>query len=258
MFNIFISFASFSMLQWVIYNAQCRFSFPFVAPLCAPGCLTHWGRVTHICVGKVTFIGSDNGLSPGRRQAIIWTNAGMLLIGPLGTNFSEMLIEIHTFSFKEIQLKMSSGKWRPFCLGLNVLSVPLLLLIAACACTQMPPKCPCGCTQATVVGQARLEYGTILVRMYRTLKENIFLQRYLYTYTMYIPLYKRIIRHDHAWFILITMDNHKSGTYMDGRIIFFMLIHYILIKISVMDKSLSVNNQRFCLKSLAILSRITT
>ena len=38
--------------------------------------LTHWGRVAHICVSKLTIIGSDNGLSPGRRQAIIWTNAG--------------------------------------------------------------------------------------------------------------------------------------------------------------------------------------
>ena len=55
--------------------------------------ITHWGRVTHIWVGKLTIIGSDNGLSPGRRQAIIWTNAGLLLIGPLGTNFSEILIE---------------------------------------------------------------------------------------------------------------------------------------------------------------------
>ena len=33
--------------------------------------LTHWGRATHICVGKLTIIGSNNGLSPGRRQAII-------------------------------------------------------------------------------------------------------------------------------------------------------------------------------------------
>ena len=33
-------------------------------------------RVTHICVSNLIFIGSDNGLSPGRRQAIIWTNAG--------------------------------------------------------------------------------------------------------------------------------------------------------------------------------------
>ena len=83
--------------------------------------LTHWGRMTHICVSKLTIIGSDNGLSPGRRQAIIWTNAGILLIGPLRTNVSEMLIEIHTFSFKKMHLKMWPGRWRPFCLGLNVL-----------------------------------------------------------------------------------------------------------------------------------------
>ena len=54
--------------------------------------LIHWDRVTHICVSNVSIIGSDNGLSPGRRQAIIWTNAGILLIGPLGTNFNEILI----------------------------------------------------------------------------------------------------------------------------------------------------------------------
>ena len=83
--------------------------------------LTHWGRVTHICVGKLTITGSDNGLSPGRRQDIIWTNTGILLIGPLGTNFSEMLIGIQTFSFKKMPSKMSSAKWRPFCLNLNVL-----------------------------------------------------------------------------------------------------------------------------------------
>ena len=56
--------------------------------------LTHWGRVKHICVNKLTIIGSDNGLLHGQRQAIIWTNAGILLIGPLGTNFSEILIAI--------------------------------------------------------------------------------------------------------------------------------------------------------------------
>ena len=69
----------------------------------------------------LTLIGSDNGLAPDRRQAIIWNNAGMLLIGPLGTNFSEILIEILTFSFKKMRLKVSSAKRRPFCLGLNVL-----------------------------------------------------------------------------------------------------------------------------------------
>ena len=84
--------------------------------------LTQWGRVTYIYVSKLTIIGSENGLSPGRRQAIIWTNAGILLIGPLGTNFIEILIGIQTFSFKKMYLKMSSAKWRQFCLGLNVLN----------------------------------------------------------------------------------------------------------------------------------------
>ena len=85
--------------------------------------LTHWGRVTHICVSKLIIIGSDNGLSPERRQAIIWTIAGILLIETLGTNFSQISSEIHTFSFKKMHLKMSSGKCRPSCLGLNVLMV---------------------------------------------------------------------------------------------------------------------------------------
>ena len=83
---------------------------------------THWGRMTHISVDKLTIIGSDNGLSPGWRQAIIWTRAGILLIGPLETNFSEILIWVQTFSFKKMLLKMSSAKWRPFCPGFNVLN----------------------------------------------------------------------------------------------------------------------------------------
>ena len=38
------------------------------------------------------FAYTDNGLSPVRRQAIIWTNAGILLIWPLGRNLGEILI----------------------------------------------------------------------------------------------------------------------------------------------------------------------
>ena len=81
--------------------------------------LPHWGRVTHICISKLTIVGSDNGLLPGWRQTIIWTNAGMLLIGPLGTSFSETLIEIYIFSFKKMHLQLSSRKWRPLCLVLT-------------------------------------------------------------------------------------------------------------------------------------------
>ena len=90
--------------------------------MCIVSVLTHWGRVKHICVSKHTIIGSDNGLSPGRRQAIIWTNVGILLIGTLGKNFSEILFQIRIFSFKKMGLNVSSVKWRPFCLGLNMLT----------------------------------------------------------------------------------------------------------------------------------------
>ena len=78
--------------------------------------------MTHICVSNLNIIGSDNGLSPGRRQAIIWTNAGILLVVHLETNFSEILSEIHTISFKQMHLKMSAGECQPFCLDLNVLT----------------------------------------------------------------------------------------------------------------------------------------
>ena len=83
--------------------------------------LFHWGRVTHICDNKLTSFGSDNGLAPGRRQSIIWTKAVILLIRTLRTILNEISIEIHIFPFTKMHLKMSSGKWRPFCLGLNVL-----------------------------------------------------------------------------------------------------------------------------------------
>ena len=84
--------------------------------------LTRWDQVVHIYVSKLTITCSDNGLPPGQLQAIICTNAGILLIRTLGTNISEIVSEIHTFSLKKMHLKMSSAKWRLFCLGLNVLS----------------------------------------------------------------------------------------------------------------------------------------
>ena len=84
--------------------------------------LTRWGWETHICVNKLyAIIGPDNGSAPVGHQAIIWTNAGIVLIGPLGTRVNEILIKIHTFLFKKIHLQMLAGKWRPFCLSLNVL-----------------------------------------------------------------------------------------------------------------------------------------
>ena len=73
-------------------------------------------------VSNLTSINSDNGLSPGRHQAITWANAG-IVNWTQTTNFSEILIEIQTCSFKKIHFKMLSVKCCPFCLGLNVLNL---------------------------------------------------------------------------------------------------------------------------------------
>ena len=82
--------------------------------------LTHWGCQ---CVSKLTVIVSNNGLSPVQRQAIIWNNDGILLIGPLGRSFSKIFIQIYPLSFKDMLLKMLSGKWQPCWLSLNVLTI---------------------------------------------------------------------------------------------------------------------------------------
>ena len=117
--------------------------------------LTHWGRVMHICVSELTIIGSDNGLSPGRRQAIIWTNAGILLIGPLATNFSEIVIRIQTFSFTKLYLKTSSAKRRLFCLGLNELNI--ILSYYAATGSSSSSVC-CGSSQCAVLMEDSVSY----------------------------------------------------------------------------------------------------
>ena len=77
-------------------------------------CLTHWGRVTHICVGKLIITGSDNGLSPDRRQAIIWTNARVLPIWPLGKNTA---IFIDENARETVVCEMASILSRPQCVN---------------------------------------------------------------------------------------------------------------------------------------------
>ena len=136
------------------------------------GCyLTHWGRVTHICVSKLTIIGSDNGLSPGQRQAIIWTKAGILLIGLLGTNFIEILTGIQKVSFKKMHLKMSSAKWHPFCPGLNVLNVHSLLGVP---CLSLQYYIPWHVISYHIV----IELGYISCRRYNNMEKIYVLMTY--------------------------------------------------------------------------------
>ena len=110
-------------LQCVLANtrfismAECNNPLPMHWSYCRLA-LSHWytnslrlSRETHICVSDQTIMGSNNGLSPGRRQAIIWTNTG---IGSLGIHFSAFLREIQIFSFKKVHLNESSAKSQPF------------------------------------------------------------------------------------------------------------------------------------------------
>ena len=97
-----------------------------------PGAIpsTHWGRVMYICICNLTIIGSDNGLSPGRRKAIIWTNVGILIIGSLGTHFSEILIEIHRFYSRKCiwicRLRMAAIFSQPRCVKDATSSIPII------------------------------------------------------------------------------------------------------------------------------------
>ena len=77
---------------------------------------THLPLVPHIyaSVNQIS-IGSDNGLSPIRSHAIIWTIDSLLSIGLLWIHFSDIWIKIVSILFKKMQLKMSSAKLRPFC-----------------------------------------------------------------------------------------------------------------------------------------------
>ena len=64
--------------------------------------------MTHICVGKLSIIGSDNGLSPNQCQAIIWTNFGILLIGTLGNLNHNLYIFIQENAFDNVVWKMAA------------------------------------------------------------------------------------------------------------------------------------------------------
>ena len=104
--------------------------------------------MTHICASKLTTSGSDNALSPGLRQAIIWTKAGILSTGPLRTHFSEIFIEIHIAPFRKMHLNVSV-KWQPFCLSVNwKLLVESLAVIGWCF---IIPYITMGCTSCSLL-----------------------------------------------------------------------------------------------------------
>ena len=74
------------------------------------GSLTHWDRVTHICVGYLTIIDLVKGLSPGRRQVIIWNNSGILLIVMIHKFWQALCHLNHVIERKNRLLTVSSWK----------------------------------------------------------------------------------------------------------------------------------------------------
>ena len=146
--HYFVLFTFNSMLSFLFYYVNLPRG-ELLVNLCV-STLIDWARVTRICVGNLTIIGSDNYLSPGRRHAIIWTDAGILLIGPSKTDFNK-IIHFHSRKLENVLLiarfmgptwgpsgadmtqvgprwapwtllSGSSARWRPFCLGLHVLT----------------------------------------------------------------------------------------------------------------------------------------
>ena len=99
--NIFLSNIAFYFVKSIYFSLE----------------LTHWDRVTHICVSKITIIGSYNGLSPGRHQAIIWTSVGILLIGPSKTKLHPNL---YIFIQENGVWKMVAILSRPQCVNCNL------------------------------------------------------------------------------------------------------------------------------------------
>ena len=105
----------FSLQNDIDWNTRSQFP-----PVTSIVRLTHWGRVTHICINKLTTISSDNGLSPDRRQAIIYLNQCWNIVNfiwYLGTKFNEISIEIHIFTFKKMHwnCEMSAIFSQPQC-----------------------------------------------------------------------------------------------------------------------------------------------
>ena len=100
------------------YNQNIRKDIYIHSPI-----LTNWGWVTHIPISELTIIGSDNGLSPGRRQTITWTNINW----NLRKNFIDILSKIHIFSFKNCIWKCLA-QWWPFYRSLNGLNTSVLTI----------------------------------------------------------------------------------------------------------------------------------
>ena len=105
-----------------------------------------------------------------------------MLIRPLGAHLSEIVIEIYRFSCRKMHLKISSGKWRPFCFGLNVLISkrkrdPIPFLTMAFHGWYWKAYCLVICTILTIRGYIiwEIESGILVIMTVPLLYELYFL-----------------------------------------------------------------------------------
>ena len=116
--------------------------------------LTHWGLVMHICHQPRPSLVQIMACRLFGAKPLSKPMLGYCELNSLRTNFSEILIKIQNFSLRKIHLKISSVKWRPYCLGLNVLTVEAVTL-AALPTSQVAVGLPMK-NSATVSGAASM------------------------------------------------------------------------------------------------------
>ena len=129
--------------------------------------LTHRGRVMHICISKLTIISSDNGLLPGRRQAIIGTNTAILFIGPIGNKLQwnlnqNLYIFIQENAFENViwkmapilsQLKYVKKEWHLYPRMISIFHI--ICDLHALTATWLQISCPHDSLSALVLNHCR-------------------------------------------------------------------------------------------------------
>ena len=130
-----------------------------------PHFLTPWGWVKHICISKLTIIGSDNGLLPGRHQAIIWTNTGILLSGKENA-FENVIYEMEASSSRPQCVHLFGCEARIFCTKYSMIIIALPLKVSLIVFVSM--NTPQSCTRFPKISFAIFNADFLSQKVYLT------------------------------------------------------------------------------------------
>ena len=108
--------------------------------------LTHWGRVTHICISKITIIGSDNGLSPWTAPSHYlnqcWNIVNWTLGNKLQWNLNRNLyIFIQENPLENVVWKMAAILSRPQCVNPSGVETRIFLDNLSILAADAPETC---------------------------------------------------------------------------------------------------------------------